>query len=93
MLDEVKCKTLECSLKSTKGENMTIEEIGPELRAHIARKYKTLTAAAEAMGVSIAYVSAVVNGRKPPNKAMLDDAGIERFQAPAIYRRKRAVKA
>ncbi len=49
-----------------------------ELRAHVARKYITRTAAAEAWGVSVPYACAVVCGNKPPNKRILDDVGYSR---------------
>jgi predicted XRE-type DNA-binding protein len=52
--------------------------IQAELRAHIARKYVKQVKAAEAWGVSQAYVSSVLKGRKNPNDTMLEDAGFER---------------
>lgn len=72
---------------------MAIEEIGPELRAHIARKYKTSKAAASAWGVSTAFVSAVVNGTKRPTQTMLDDAGFERVESQTVYKKKKGAKA
>lgn len=50
-------------------------DIKAELRAHIARKYRTQTAAAKAWGCSTAYVSAILRGAKVPTVKMLDDAG------------------
>lgn len=50
----------------------------PELRAHVARKYRRQRFAAEAWGVSTAFVSAVLTGRKSPTQQILDDAGIVR---------------
>lgn len=60
----------------------------PELRAHVARKYVKQNRAAEAWGVSCAFVSAVLTGRKEPTAAILADAGIKRivtyvFKEPA----------
>lgn len=72
---------------------MKQEDIGVEMRVHIARKYVTMTAAAKEWGVSTAFVSAVVNGHKRPNQAMLDDMGLERVETPDIYRKKKGVKA
>lgn len=72
---------------------MTKDELGIEMRAHIARKYRTMTAAAEAWGVSLAFVSAVVNGNKTANETMLDDMGLERIKRPETYRKKKAAKA
>lgn len=50
----------------------------PELRAHVARKYHKQCHAAKAWGLSDAFVSAVLTGRKPPTQAILDDAGLIR---------------
>jgi hypothetical protein len=58
--------------------HVTEEEFLAELRAHVARKYVTRTAAAEAWGVSKAYASYVVTGAKPPNQKILDDVGYTR---------------
>ena len=49
-------------------------DILAELRAHIARKYKTQKTAAAAWGCSPAFVSEVVKGKKPPTDVMLEDA-------------------
>jgi hypothetical protein len=53
-------------------------DITIELRVHIARHYKTQKAAAAAWGVSTAFVSAVLTGRKRPTDAMLAEAGFSR---------------
>lgn len=53
-------------------------DILAELRAHVARKYIKQCRAASAWGLSPAFVSAVLTGRKEPTKQILDDAGIER---------------
>lgn len=50
----------------------------PELRAHVARKYRRQRFAAEAWGVSQPFVSLVLSGRKAPTQQILDDAGIVR---------------
>lgn len=62
-----------------------IEDIRAELRAHIGRKYKKQAAAAQAWGVSSAFVSSVLSGRKEPNETMLDDAGFERLTTKPQY--------
>lgn len=53
-------------------------DITTELRVHIARYYRTQTAAAKAWGVSTAFVSAVLSGAKSPTAWMLDEAGFKR---------------
>lgn len=60
----------------------------PELRAFIARKYKTQTAAAEAWGVSTALVSKVLRGLCAPNKRILEDAGLVAVPGEVRYKRK-----
>lgn len=60
-------------------------DIVVELRAHIARKYKTQRKAAEAWNVSGAFVSLVLNEQKQPNETMLEDAGFKRVPASAHY--------
>lgn len=62
-------------------------DILAELRAHIARKYLTQTAAAAVWGYSRAFVSAVVKGNKPPTEKMLQDAGFRKVQAKTTYER------
>jgi hypothetical protein len=57
---------------------ITEEEFLAELRAHVAKKYVTRSAAAEAWGLSRSYASAVVAGTKPPSQQILDDIGYER---------------
>lgn len=61
----------------SKKENI---DILAELRAHIARKYKTQTAAAAGWGYSRAFVSAVMSGAKLPTERMLSDAGFRKAQ-------------
>jgi hypothetical protein len=51
------------------------EEFLSELRAYVARKYVTRTAAAKAWEVSVPFACAVVNGDKSPNQTILDDVG------------------
>ena len=58
--------------------HITEDEFLAELRAHVARKYVTRSAAAEAWGLSKAYACAVVAGTKPPNQNILDDVGYSR---------------
>lgn len=72
---------------------MTKDEMCVELRVHIIRKYGTMSEAAKQWGMSVAFVSAVVNGHKRPNQAMLDDMGVERVEVPETYRRKKKEKA
>lgn len=50
-----------------------------EFRAHIKVKYGNQKKAAEAWGVSDAFVSSVSNGRQHPSQAMLDEIGYQRF--------------
>jgi len=56
----------------------------PELGAHIKHKYVRQKAAALAWGVSDAFVSAVLNGKKRPTEAILADAGLVRV---VVYKR------
>lgn len=49
-----------------------------DLRAHIARKYKTQTMAAAHWGFSSAYLSKVVRGEKAPNERILKEVGYKR---------------
>lgn len=63
-------------------------DILEELRAHIARKYKRQIRAAEAWGVTPAFVSLVLQGKKKPNATMLEDVGFEAVQSPVRYVRK-----
>lgn len=66
---------------------MDNKQMRSELRAHIARKYKTQAAAAAAWELSPAFVSLVIRGDKMPNAKMLTDAGIERVDPPTYYRK------
>lgn len=50
-------------------------DIRAEVRAHIARKYKTQAAAARHWNKSDAYVSAVLNGNKMMPEWMANEAG------------------
>lgn len=47
------------------------------LKMHFKRKYGNQEKAAEALRVSKAFLSNVVNGKKKPTKAILADAGVE----------------
>lgn len=65
-------------------------DIKMELRVHIARHYKTQTAAAKAWGCTSAFVSGVLKGTKNPNQTMLDDAGFKRVQSVKYVRKDKA---
>lgn len=65
-------------------------ELIPELRAHIARKYKTQAEAARAWNLSPAFVSLVLKGVKTPSPVMLDDAQIAAVPGRVRYVRKKA---
>ncbi len=67
--------------------SITITDITEAMRAHVKVKYVKQCVAAAEYGVSSAFVSAVLNGHKPPTRIMLDDAGIERV---VTYRTKGA---
>lgn len=60
-------------------------DIRAELRAHIARKYKTQAAAAKHWGKKPSYVSAVLNGVKVMPDFMANEAGFELVQAKAEW--------
>lgn len=64
---------------------MKTVDIQSELRAHIARKYKTQAAAAREWKVSSAFVSLVLSGAKAPAQVMLDDSGFKRVDSPTVY--------
>ncbi len=53
---------------------VTIQEA---LWLHMRRKYGSQTKFAEAVGVSTAFISAVLKGEKQPTETILLDAGIE----------------
>ena len=50
-----------------------------EFRAYIKAKYGNQKLAAEAWGVSDAFVSSVSTGRQPPSEAMLREIGYQRL--------------
>lgn len=68
-------------------KRQSIVNLLPELRAHVARKFKTQTAAAASWGCSRAFVCAVLSGKKEAPDWMLDDAGIEKVKT-TVYVRK-----
>lgn len=60
----------------------------PELRAHIARKYRTQSGAAKAWGVSCGFVCMVLKGERAPTKDILNDVGLEAIVPNVRYVRK-----
>lgn len=58
---------------------MNGEEFTKKLLKHILINYRYMTRYADHLGVSKAYISAVVSGKKPPSKAILKDIGMERI--------------
>lgn len=60
---------------------MTYHDPLPILRELIATRYGTQAEAALRWGVSAAFVSAVMTGKKYPTEQMLDEAGLERVFA------------
>lgn len=60
-------------------------DIREEVRMHIAKKYRTQSAAATAWGCSPAYVSAVLSGRKMVPDYMANEAGYKLVQADAMW--------
>lgn len=72
---------------------MKKDDMLAELRGHIAREYKTQTAAAKHWNVSANWVNLVLNGKKSPSPKMLEDAGLERVEPVVTYRRKKKEKA
>lgn len=66
---------------------MDNDQMRLELRGHIAKKYKTQSAAASAWKLSPAFVNLVLAGKKEPNPRMLADVGIERVDPPTFYRK------
>lgn len=56
-----------------------------ELRVYIATHFKGLQKEyAKSIGVSSAFVSSVMVGKKPPSKKMLSDLGIEMSKVTTI---------
>lgn len=68
-------------------------DIRVELRAFIARKYKTQKAAAEAWGCSQSNVSMMLADKQEPTDAMLKDAGFKRYVPRAVAVKPRYSKA
>lgn len=54
------------------------EDIRFRLLVHVRRKYGKQKAAAEALGVTEQYLSAVINGHKPISRKLLNEIGCER---------------
>lgn len=55
---------------------MTPEKMRLQLWLHIKTQHKTSKCAASHWGVTPSFVSAVLNGKKGPNTAMLKDIGL-----------------
>ncbi len=62
-------------------------DITMELRLHIARHFKTQSAAAEHWGVSRSSMTNICRGRIPPSVAMLADIGFEAVPYTPTYRK------
>ena len=58
---------------------MTQDEVRQRLWMHIKTKHKTGKAAARHWGISESMVSSVLNGRKAPTAAMLEEIGLVRL--------------
>lgn len=65
---------------------LTADDIRYRLLVHTRKKYGTQKAAAEALGVSEQYLSAVINGRKPISRKFLDEIGCCRVLAYREWR-------
>lgn len=55
------------------------EDVAEEFFWYIRKTYRNLEEAAQKYKVSVAFVSAVQTGKKPPNKEMLADLGLEKI--------------
>lgn len=64
---------------------MTKDEFCEALRVHIAIKHKRQAVAAKEWGVSEAYVSQVLRGKKSPTEAMLSDSGFKIVKTEPRY--------
>lgn len=62
-----------------------IEDIGRELRAHIAKKYDSHAEAAAALGINPTSLSSMLAGRRAPAEVLLADAGIRREKPEPYY--------
>ncbi len=67
-----------------KSKNQPVD-ITVELRVYIARTFKTQCAAAAWWGLTPAYVSMILSGKKKPTDKMLEDAGYALVQPEATY--------
>ena len=65
-------------------------DIREVVRAHVAKKYGTQRAAADAWGVTQPFVCAVLNGQRPVTAAMAADAGYELVQTSKWVKIKKA---
>lgn len=65
-------------MAATHSKAISEEEFLRQLRGHIAMKYHNQAAAADAWGLSRAFVSSVVRGKKAPTKIILDEMGYSR---------------
>jgi hypothetical protein len=54
---------------------MSENEIADEILHHVLKRYGTKEKAAQAWGVSTAFVSMVTNGKKRPTQAILSEVG------------------
>lgn len=63
-------------ISTTKGEEMTKDEVIKKLKGFIYSEYGTAKNYADHNGVSSAFVSAVLTGIRAPSKYMLDDISV-----------------
>ena len=65
---------------------MTQEEFQTELRVYALRRYGSLTKMAEAIEVSVQYLSAIARGVKKPSRGVLQELGYSR-KVTVTYRK------
>lgn len=65
---------------------MKIEEIIKKLRGYIYSEFESATNYANSKGVSKAYISAVLKGKREPNDEILSDIGIKK-EKQTIYKK------
>ena len=58
---------------------MNKKEMQEYLLNHIHINHKTLVKFAAHLGVSVAYISDVVNGKKPPSRKILNEVRLEKI--------------
>lgn len=65
---------------------MKLEDVIKKLRGHIYSEFETASNYANSKGVSKAYISSVLTGKREPSDGMLSDIGIKK-EKQTIYKK------